>query len=65
MGTLETFTVRRINADAWDYVVHVATRDGGTLQFTASVEELDRMSAAIDEQLSLMVEAAERLGAGT
>ncbi len=62
MPALEQFSIRRIDGDAWDYVVEIVTRAGETLQFTASVEDLDRMSVAIDDQLTLMVEAAERLG---
>ena len=62
MPVLEQFSIRRIDGDAWDYVVEIVTRDRGTLQFNASVEDLDRMSVAIDDQLALMVEAAERLG---
>ena len=62
MPALEQFSIRRIDGDAWDYVVEIVTRDHGTLQFNASVEDLDRMSVAIDDQLALMVEAAEKLG---
>ena len=62
MPALEQFSIRRIDGDAWDYVVEIVIRDGETLQFTASVEDLDRMSLAIDDQLAVMVEAAERLG---
>jgi len=62
MPALEQFSIRRIDGDAWDYVVEIVIRDGETLQFTASVEDLDRMSVAIDDQLAVMVEAAERLG---
>jgi hypothetical protein len=62
MSALEQFSIRRIDSDAWDYVVEIVTRDRETLQFTASVEDLDRMSVAIDDQLAVMVEAAERLG---
>jgi hypothetical protein len=62
MPALEQFSIRRIDGDAWDYVVEIVTGDGGKLRFTASVEDLDRMSVAIDDQLALMVETAERLG---
>jgi hypothetical protein len=62
MPGLEQFSIRRIDGDAWDYVVEIVTGDGGKLWFTASVEDLDRMSVAIDDQLALMVETAERLG---
>jgi hypothetical protein len=62
MPGLEQFSIRRIDRDAWDYVVEIVTGDGEALQFTASVEDLDRMSVEIDDQLALMVEAAERLG---
>ena len=41
MPALEQFSIRRINGDAWDYVVEIVTREGETLQFTASVEDLD------------------------
>jgi hypothetical protein len=62
MPALDQFSIRRIDGDAWDYVVEIVTGDGGKLQLTASVEDLDRMSVAIDDQLAVMVEAAERLG---
>jgi hypothetical protein len=62
MPALEQFSIRRIDGDAWDYVVEIVTGDGGKLRFTASVEDLDRMSVEIDDQLALMVETAERLG---
>jgi hypothetical protein len=64
MATLDTITIRRLSENDWDYMVELGLRPGGTVAFTASVEDLDRISAAIDEQLLLMVEAAERMESG-
>jgi hypothetical protein len=62
MGRLGKFTVRRVSPDAWEYVVEIEQLGGATLTLSAGVEDLDRMSEALDEQLDAMVAAAERLG---
>jgi hypothetical protein len=65
MGTLGKFTIRKPRADSWEYIVEIEQVGGATIRLRAGVEDLDRMSATIDEQLDAMVEAAERLGAET
>jgi hypothetical protein len=61
MNTLRSFTVQRLG-DAWQYEVRLATSSGETLQFQASVEDLDAISVAIDEHMLEMVAEAERRG---
>jgi hypothetical protein len=47
--------------NTWRYVVRLEDDAGGRFSFTATAEELDILSAALDEKLDAMVEAAERL----
>jgi hypothetical protein len=62
MAKLGRFSIRRLSADGWDYLVEIEQLGGATLAFSAGVEDLDRMSEALDEQLDAMVAAAEQLG---
>jgi hypothetical protein len=47
---LGQFTITR---EAEDYVLHIEDEDGETVEYTASFEQLDLISEAIEEQLDL------------
>lgn len=46
--TLSEFT---ISAEGEDYVLHIATDDGETIDINATYEQLDLISEAIDDRL--------------
>lgn len=61
MPALKKFSVRRPNRDTWDFVVEIEDDANGKLRFSATFEDLDQISAALDEQFNAVVEAAEQL----
>lgn len=46
---LSRFTIER---DSDDYVLHIEDEDGDTLELTASFEQLDLISEALEEHLA-------------
>ena len=46
---LARFTIERVRDD---YVMHIEDEDGDTLQLTASFEQLDLLSEALEEHLA-------------
>ncbi len=46
---LSRFTIERV---ADDYVLHIEDEDGDTIELTASFEQLDLISEALDEHLA-------------
>lgn len=63
MAAIKTFRILRQETPTWNYVVQIEDDRGNKTEFSASFEDLDRMSIAIDEEMLAIVEAAGKLEA--
>jgi hypothetical protein len=63
MAKLKKLSVDRESAESWHFVLRIEDDSGATLRLTANFDDLDAMSAALDEQFNAIVEAAEKLEA--
>ena len=61
MAQFRSIRVTRKSPDRWDYHIEITDDAGRVVSLDAGIEDLDRISAAVDETLDEMVEAAERL----
>jgi hypothetical protein len=62
MSTLKHFRIRRQDQDSWNYIVEITDDRGASMQFNASFDDLDRMAFEIEEQVAVLVAAAEKKG---
>lgn len=58
MNNLKDFRIVR-RAPEWSYLLQFEDSEGRVVELTATFEDLDRMAVAIDEQMLVIVEAAE------
>jgi hypothetical protein len=61
MPALKRFSVHCPDPDAWVFIVEIENDANDKMTLSATFDDLDQMSAALDEQLNAIVEAADRL----
>ena len=62
MAALKTFKIRRPDNNAWNYLVEITDDQGTSMQLNACFEDLDKIAFEVEEQMTMLVEAAERKG---
>jgi hypothetical protein len=58
LRALKTFQIVRTSERPWSFVLEIEDDAGGTLQVAATFDDLDRISALLDDQFEAIVEAA-------
>ena len=64
MAALKEFTITRQSGETWEYSIEIVDDQGSCTRFSAGFDELDKIALAIDEEMAVIVDAAEKM-AGT